>query len=354
MPTPTQRVDAIDVRADARETLGDGSVRVRARLTRTGVFTYYEPDGTIVRELRHPDEVFAADSLESLPDVSVVVGHPDMVRADNWKAHAAGHVGAVAREDSDGAEYVAGKLTIKDASTIGRLGTELVELSCGYTRDYDPTPGEYRGERYDGVQRNIRYNHVGLGPVGWGRAGAHVRVLDGGAYASGMPTSGTRTDDTADARVATLNTELAAANARADKAEAERDALKKDVEKARADSAPEAVEAIVRSRLATLDAARAALGPDADLSGDDRSVKAKVIAKHDPDAKLDGKSDDYVTARFEVACSALRTNAASLTTLRESTTPTTDGADGKSPLDAARERMIARNANAWKLPAEKK
>ena len=39
------------------------------------------------------------------------------------------------------------------------------------------------GTPYDRVQRNIRYNHVALGPRGWGRMGPRVRLrVDGAAY----------------------------------------------------------------------------------------------------------------------------------------------------------------------------
>ena len=46
----------------------------------------------------------------------------------------------------------------------------------------EPTAGVWEGEKYDGIQRDIRYNHVGLGPEGWGRAGSEVSLrLDGAA-----------------------------------------------------------------------------------------------------------------------------------------------------------------------------
>lgn len=53
---------------------------------------------------------------------------------------------------------------------------ECRELSCGYHYDPDMTPGMANGERYDGVMRNIRGNHVAL--VSEGRAGHDVLVAD--------------------------------------------------------------------------------------------------------------------------------------------------------------------------------
>jgi hypothetical protein len=53
---------------------------------------------------------------------------------------------------------------------------EQKELSCAYHYDPDMTPGVYEGQRYDGVMRNIRGNHVAQ--VKDGRAGADVVVQD--------------------------------------------------------------------------------------------------------------------------------------------------------------------------------
>jgi len=50
------------------------------------------------------------------------------------------------------------------------------ELSIGYVSRYDMTPGIFDGEPYDGVQRDLRGNHLAL--VREGRAGKDVRVLD--------------------------------------------------------------------------------------------------------------------------------------------------------------------------------
>jgi hypothetical protein len=55
-------------------------------------------------------------------------------------------------------------------------GDEQKELSCAYHYDPDMTPGVYEGQKYDGVMRNIRGNHVAQ--VKDGRAGADVVVQD--------------------------------------------------------------------------------------------------------------------------------------------------------------------------------
>lgn len=50
------------------------------------------------------------------------------------------------------------------------------ELSMGYRCVYDLTPGEYRGIKFDVIQRKLRGNHLAL--VQKGRAGSDVAVLD--------------------------------------------------------------------------------------------------------------------------------------------------------------------------------
>lgn len=53
---------------------------------------------------------------------------------------------------------------------------EQKELSCAYHYRADMTPGSYEGQSYDGVMRDIVFNHVAL--VEEGRAGADVVVGD--------------------------------------------------------------------------------------------------------------------------------------------------------------------------------
>jgi hypothetical protein len=154
-----------------------GFLVVPAYVTRTGVLTYKRADGTVVRELRHPDEVFAPASLETLRDAPVTVGHPGggltWVDPQNASEHEVG----VVHDASVSGKYVSSRLSVRRADAIRRVDAkELVEVSCGYDADIDPTPGTYEGQAYDQQQRNITYNHVALLPAGQGRAGRDVRL----------------------------------------------------------------------------------------------------------------------------------------------------------------------------------
>jgi uncharacterized protein len=153
-----------------------GGVRVAASLTRTGVLPYRQPDGSSRLEYRPATEVFRADSLASLDSAPITRGHAAWITPDNWRDHSLGHV-VEGSARKDGA-LIAAELVIQDNEGMARIdASELGEVSMGYTCDFDPTPGTSpEGERYDGVQRNIRYNHVALLPSGAGRAGRDVAL----------------------------------------------------------------------------------------------------------------------------------------------------------------------------------
>ena len=52
----------------------NGYLETDAIITRTGVFVYKNADGSTNRELRHPDDVFKADSLETLKMIPILIG----------------------------------------------------------------------------------------------------------------------------------------------------------------------------------------------------------------------------------------------------------------------------------------
>ena len=158
-----------------------GFLRAPAYLTRSGVLDYRRADGTVRRELRPPSEVFAPASLATLGAAPLTDLHPaEMVSPANVRKLAIGHVSDDVRQDG---QHVAANVTVQDKAAIAAVEAgQRRELSCGYTCDLDETPGTYHGQPYDAVQRTIRYNHVGIGPKNWGRAGSDVALrLDAAA-----------------------------------------------------------------------------------------------------------------------------------------------------------------------------
>lgn len=313
-----------------------GGVRVDARLTRVGVLPYTLADGSVRRELRHPDEVFNADSLATLQSAPVtdLAHHRALIGPHNWKEANLGHTENI-RTD---ARYVEGELVINDAATAADVeNAKLSDISCGYECKLDFTPGVFEGERYDAIQRLIRYNHVAVLPKGRGRAGTDVGVrldssdafsvadnesettmvktirLDGKDFEVGSDAHLTKIDEMHSASLSKFKAdaaeELNATKAKLDTLQANFDATskaKKGLEEELEAEKGEKGKARVRARLRLLQRAAKFLTDD-DEDEDkfdglsDREVMVKVINSDAnwKEEKFDGKSDDYVQALFD-------------------------------------------------------
>lgn len=155
--------------------LPDGRVKVDALLTRAGIFLYANPDGSVRRELRPPDEVFRPDSMRSLQIVPLSDDHPpEMLTASNAMNYAKGSTGDTITRDDD---HLRGPIGAFDAEIIAKMEGGKHELSCGYTCDLEEAPGVHPvWGAYDAVQHNIVYNHVAL--VDKGRAGSASLRMD--------------------------------------------------------------------------------------------------------------------------------------------------------------------------------
>jgi hypothetical protein len=97
---------------------------------------------------------------------------------------------------------------------------------------------------------------------------------------------------------------------RGDRAEAERDAARNELEGVRRDSVTHAVrfdQTMVARRAALEFSARKILGADAMLSTmSDLEVMRTAIARAEPSARLDGKSDEFVRGQFDAAVERVR------------------------------------------------
>ena len=157
------------------EVTDEGYLKVWCKAARTGTQLYTRGDGKQCREYRPEDEVANPESLASFGMKAVTMGHPPvLLDAENTKVHQIGHAGSQVRYN-DGFVEVALLITDKDAIERIQRG-DAQEVSSGYRVDFDPTPGVTpQGESYDGVQRNIRINHIAV--VKKGRAGSDVRLI---------------------------------------------------------------------------------------------------------------------------------------------------------------------------------
>jgi uncharacterized protein len=320
-----------------------GFLRAPARLTRTGVLVYRRADGTICRELRRPEQVFAEASLATLHDAPVTDLHPkEMVTPANARALTLGHVSQAPRRDG---RFVAGEIVVTDGAMIEAIESgKRREVSLGYKCTLVVGAGVYEGEHFDAEQTEIVYNHVGLGPPHWARAGSEVALrldgarddrtlagddawrqdLDDDDAGDKQRQKGNPMDlvtirlDGIDTQVPPAAQQLitraleqrdaavAAAKAEADKSKARLDALQGELDgtKAKLEKAtdPKRFDAEVTDRIALLERARTVLGAETKLDGKTaREIKELVVKHLDANADFAGKSDEYVQGRFDAA-----------------------------------------------------
>ena len=355
-----QRTDFATGQRAAVTRLGSGALRLDAAVTRVGVLQY--SDGTRTwGELKLPEEVFAPESMATLAGLPVTVDHPpDLVTPETWDEVAVGHVGDTPRPER-GAGLLVNPLVVSDAAAIAAVDAgDLVECSAGYTCELEPAEGTYDGAPYSAVQRRIVYNHVALGPEGWGRAGGDVKLrLNGGAVEVRPPRShhedSTMADKKKDGDAApgacppednaqTMDA-LRAENAQLKAALA--DALRAKTNAEAAAAAPQVTEemvppavqdSIAAKRAALVDGVRAVLGREHKTDGKGAAdLHREVVAKAFPSVKLDGLTADTVAGMARAAMETARasTDAARRSDGLRGAHPAPDGAahnDAADPL----------------------
>jgi len=167
-----RRFDAI--RLDRYEVQPNGWIRIDdAPIARIGIQKYRRADGSIRNELRLEEEVFHPDALASFGLVPVTDDHPPvgLLDATNTSLYQRGTLGETVRKDG---HTVRAALLITDAALIEKVKAGKRELSCGYVCDLEDAPGEWKGEKYDCVQRHVRGNHVAV--VDAARGGPELRL----------------------------------------------------------------------------------------------------------------------------------------------------------------------------------
>lgn len=170
-----------------------GHLRVDCHATRTGVFRYYNEDGSYRDELRHPDQVFDPKSLATLGGVPVTLLHPpELASPENFGKYGTGTVGD--EVDATLNPFVRVTLNVQRADAQKAIESGIKEVSLGYLTDSIEESGVWEGQPYThrqiGVEhkdgRYIEYNHLAIVPQG--RAGSNVRIhFDGADVAVSVP-----------------------------------------------------------------------------------------------------------------------------------------------------------------------
>ena len=378
----------------SRQMTAEGYLVAPGNLARCGVQEYraYElgldADGMdpmkVIRLHRPPEEVFNPASMASFENKPITIEHPSVaVTADNWRDLAAGEVRDVTRSG----ELMTGTLLVKAKDAIEELQAGKVQLSNGYTFELDMTPGQTAdGRTYDGVQRNIRGNHVAL--VDAARCGSACRIADSQPNLEGNTMADAKrkvtvdgipleVEDTAagvidtlvkqrnEARdaLAPLQTKAAEADGlkvALDKAHADIEALKKDV------VTPEARDAMVAEWSKLIGDAKR-LVPELVTDGKTcLAIRREVIgalvakdatAKAVADAVLAGKAldtaePDHVRATFNALAASVKTEANDAETraadaaVADALTGEGKGKETKTEL-TGRDKFMASSAQAW-------
>lgn len=371
-----QRYDRGEVREKKRTS--QGFLRVDGVATRSGVFTYRLPDGTMRREYRPPDEVAKELCLRTLEGCPVTLRHPaQMVNSTNARELARGHTGYGVTYDAQTRLVHVPDITIMDEAAIASVeGGVTPELSCGYTCRLEMVPGTSpEGEAYDAIQHDIEHNHLAL--VEEARAGHAARLhLDAaeqvedpqprhdteeprtmllsinGAQvevpdAAGAVIQAKIREDEAALKTVTgerdaARGEVTAATQKADGLAGELTAAKAELAK-RVDGGD--LTAKVAARVALEKEAGAVLPAATKLDGlSDRAVRELVVKAHNADAKLDGVSDDFVAGAYGLAVIALGARTDSTGDVNFATKP--NGAERTD--DGGRAAMVERGQNLWK------
>lgn len=343
MKRTVQRFDVLRVDRKQIRRTPEGYLDVDLTATRVGVFDYGDH-----KELRPEGEVFNQDSLASLSKLPVTNSHPfNLLDSTTAKAHTVGfQTKPAAKQD----RMIATGIRVLDEDTVLDVEEGKVEISMGYQAllEFPQGGGDFEGEHFDAIQREIRYNHIAI--VDRGRAGAGVRLkLD--SDLNQVPQEDSMIKVTIDGKEievkdqATADQLTAAFDAQAKKVKEATDTAEKvgkdlealketkgdaaealeavnkatersdkaekaaETEKGRADAAekelktlkdPKRQDELIAARIELIDTAKAVGLSDEDLEGkSDRDVKIAVISKVDEDAKLDDDTkDEYLDGQM--------------------------------------------------------
>jgi len=321
------------------EKTSEGFFKGNARITRTGVFSYRNADGTIRKELRHPSEVFSKEHIDSLKMLPITNLHPveRTVTVDTAKQLSIGFTGQEIVQDG---QFVVAPVAITTKDGIDAIAAGRKELSLGYKVELDESPGEYNGERYDCVQRNIRGNHLAI--VDNARGGKALKLnidsedaveIENDSIPNNInnrrkPMPMLRLDNGCDyevpaevvagfsaikTNVDALTVQINSHKKNVDGITAERDTALDNVKKlqTKIDGMPIEITKAVKARIGLEKIAIDNLDEESITKLDsmlDVDIRKAVILAKFPEAKLDGMSNEYLQARFDATIELKSTN----------------------------------------------
>lgn len=330
----------------------EGYIRVTAKIARSGIQEYPDGQGGVMRELRHPDDVFSQSALQSLTLLPVSNLHPpEFINPGNARKYQVGYSGESVTVDG---RWITIPLVITDEEAIHDVEAGRRELSVGYTVDLIDEGGVYDGQEYTHRQTNIRGNHIAL--VDRARAGSEARInlderggnmdgklitilLDGIEYQASPEvqreiTRLTRQLDEITTALEDAKKASETSQAKLDEKTAEALDLKKKLDEA-TDTAT--IEARVKARLDLLAKASKIVKTEDLLGKSDREIMAAVIHAKHADLDLANATDDYIAARFDAILEAAPEDT--IRQVREQTKPVTGQTTDREHVDLAAKRQ---------------
>lgn len=369
MLTGIKLVDRIKV-PTKRKMTDAGQMHVPCKFARTGTQLYTagqlglvdKAPNELVEVHRAEDQVFDEDSISSFRSAPVTIGHPTnddgeaiAVSAENAKELQVGMLEGMPVRDED---TLGGTLILTTQEAIDALEGGTQELSAGYTCDIMEVDGELH-------QQNIRANHIAI--VSKGRAGSSCRISDEAlavqeaaaqaledlnksskiADEEGGQESVDGAVEMTDAdMIVKLNDERDAAIALYDEAMELIEKLNEDAELSRvelADAKLAASEGVIE-RCEAIESAR--LVADMRDLGDKSvaEIKRIVVSDQKPEINLDGKSEDYIAALFDMLVDGASGGPTPMQKLMDTQdSHFTAKAKYVNPVEEARNSMIARS-----------
>jgi len=368
----------------------EGYLRGRAIVTNTGIFNYIQSDGSILRELRTPEDIGNQETLDSLIMQVMTDNHPKgdiapngSVNADNAKELQVGFTGENVRFDGMTTSI---PITITDGKTIEKIEKEgKIALSCGYVADLEMRSGfAYGNNQYDAVQKNIKYNHIAI--VDRGRAGdlaklklrmdsndavyinsdvfgdnntqpkkenktmAKIRLNDNVEFEVDKRVEDEfntikKTNEDLDKSLKVKNDELSTLQGKYDSLVADNAKLKEDKEKLEKEI-PIKIDNAVKDRITIVDTA-VKFGLEIKEDMNNLDIKKEVIKKAYADMNLEDKDENYISSVFDAAIITL--NKSVVADNKEKILNIQPSKTDKVDADELRNRRIK---NAWKLDSE--
>lgn len=372
-----------------------GFLVLPARATRTGVFTYRLADGTTFKEFRPPEEVFAFDSMKTFEGKPLTNGHPpELVTTQNAKKYMVGYTSDKVERDG---EWITTRAFVTDEAAINDIQEGKQQLSCGYECDLELKSGDYMGEAYDAIQRNIRYNHLAI--VDLARAGNEARLTldnaDGELIEENEKASGDENtkipyeevntmvkvkidgieyevEEKVSKELERLGTEVKSLSTKIDEKDASIKSLTKDRDsmEARGDALKADLETEKKKNSTKLDAAEIKTAAKARIelletakntcdeetiakldSMEDLDIKKAIVKSKHSDINLDAKSEDYINAFVDAVRADLKEKDDTKNLGGEILKNRQDGTqEGAALIKEAKKKSMNEDLDAWKKP----